>query len=107
MPSVCEVNWLSNGELLWSILIWDLCLEADPVPPFLIRQSLDLDSQPEEKEEVDPEIEAMYKAVEELRNKQEETNQIGLLNQQNSQQLKQSADDIMKEIEAYIQQHKK
>ena len=63
--------------------------------------------QPEEKEEVDPEIEAMYKAVEELRNKQEETNQIGLLNQQNSQQLKQSADDIMKEIEAYIQQHKK
>ena len=37
----------------------------------------------------------------------EETNQIGLLNQQNSQQLKQSADDIMKEIEAYIQQHKK
>ena len=63
--------------------------------------------QPEEKEEVDPEIEAMYKAVKELRNKQEETNQIGLLNQQNSQQLKQSADDIMKEIEAYIQQHKK
>lgn len=63
--------------------------------------------QPEEKEEVDPEIEAMYKAVEELRNKEEETNQIGLLNQQNSQQLKQSADDIMKEIEAYIQQHKK
>ena len=44
----------------------------------------------------------MYKAVEELRNKQEETNQIGLLNQQNSQQLKQSADDIMKEIEELI-----
>lgn len=63
--------------------------------------------QPEEKKGVDPEIEAMYKAVEELRKKQEETNQIGLLNQQNGQQLKQSADDIMKEIEAYIQQHKK
>jgi hypothetical protein len=58
----------------------------------------------EEKNEVDPEIESMYQAVEELKKKQEE---MGLVGAQNQEQLRQSTEDIMKEIEAYLQQHKK
>jgi hypothetical protein len=58
----------------------------------------------EEKNEVDPEIESMYQAVEELKKKQEE---VGLVGAQNQEQLRQSTEDIMKEIEAYLQQHKK
>ena len=61
-------------------------------------------TQQSEEQQPDPKIEAFYQAVEELKKKQEEMNAVGA---QNQEQLRQSTEDIMKEIEAYLQQHKK
>lgn len=74
----------------------------DPKKPIQPQSVMQPDN--EEKNEVDPEIESMYQAVEELKKKQEEMSLVGA---QNQEQLRQSTEDIMKEIEAYLQQHKK
>lgn len=59
------------------------------------------------KEEPDPMIEYILKAVEEQKNKQAEANQLGLAAQQQNQELQNKAADIMKEIEDYIKNNKK